>query len=357
MLNLLTKYILTKYLRNFFIVLVSLELFFVGIDFLQNFKEVPPSANLQLLYLLYNAFFTLTLTLPLSLVFGWIITLILLIKNNEFVAFLTVGVRPKNIYLPIVFTSFLLLSGLLALQATPLAYAYEQKNKIMDGEYFSSTKADIFLKYNDYFVYFKRFFPLEKRAEEIHIFKIQDNDVVESIVAAKANFHDNRWYVVDAKITIKPSQIDWDTSKVIVKEEKSLETLEGFKPKILDNVYESKSNFSIIDAVYALLLLKTQNINTDTIRASLYYQVFVPFFILPIVLIIFVSTSINSRFFNIAKFSSLTVFCTLIFWGIFFMLHKFAKGGVVVPEIALLVPLLLWFIIGYAVFRNRINLY
>lgn len=355
--NLLTKYILIKYLKNFIIVLVSLELFFVGIDFLQNFKDIPQSANLQLLYLFYNSFFTLTLTLPLSLVFGWILTLIILIKNNEFVAFLSIGARPKNLYTPIVLTSLFLLLILVGLQATPLAYSYEQKTKIMNGEYFTSTKADIFLKYNNNFVYFKRFFPLEQRAEEIHIFKIEGYDVVESIVAAKAYFQNNRWYVLDAKITTKPLVIDWNDSKVVVKQEKFLHTLEGFKPKILDNVYETKSNFSIIDAVYALLLLKTQNINTDSIRASLYYQMFVPFFILPILLIIFVSTSINSRFFNIAKFSSLTIFFTLIFWGIFFMLHKFSKGGVLIPEIAILVPLLLWFVIGYFIFRNRINFY
>jgi len=356
-LNLLTKYILIKYLKNFIIVLVSLELFFVGIDFLQNFKEIPASANLQLLYLFYNSFFTLTLTLPLALVFGWILTLILLIKNNEFVAFLSLGVRPKYIYVPVVLSSLVMLLILVSLQATPLAYSYDQKSKIMDGEYFASTKSDIFLKYNNNFVYFKRFFPLEQRAEEIHIFKIDGYDVVESIVAAKAYFQNNRWYVLDAKITSKPKLINWEESKVVVKQERFLHTLEGFKPKILDNVYETKSNFSIIDAVYALLLLKTQNINTESIRASLYYQMFVPFFIIPIILIVFVSTSINSRFFNIAKFSSLTIFFTLIFWGIFFMLHKFSKGGVVMPEIAILAPLVLWFLVGYFVFRNRINFY
>ena len=74
-------------------------------------------------------------------------------------------------------------------------------------------------------------------------------------------------------------------------------------------------------------------------------------------MIIFVSTSINSRFFNIAQFSSLTIFFTLIFWGVFFMLHKFSKGGVVMPEIAILVPLGLWFIVGYFIFKNRINHY
>jgi lipopolysaccharide export system permease protein len=329
----------------------------VGIDFLQNFKDVPPSANLQLLYLFYNAFFTLTITLPLSLVFGWIITLIVLIKNNEFVALLSIGVRPKNVYLPVVFISFILLIGLIVMQATPLAYAYEQKIRIMDGEYFSNKKNDIFLKYDNNFVYFKRFFPLEKRAEDIHIFKLENDDIVESIVASKAYFQNNRWYIVDAKITIKPSVIDWDNSKVIVKEEKFLHTLEGFKPKIVDNVYEGKANFSIIDAVYAILLLKTQNINTDAIRASLYYQLFVPFFIFPVMIIIFVFTSINSRLFNIAKFSSFTVFCTLILWGLFFMLNKFAKGAVVAPEIALLLPVFVWFIIGYAVYKHRINSY
>ncbi len=64
----LTKYILTKYILNFLIVLISLEVFFVGVDFIQVFKEISKTANLKLLYLFYNSFFTLTLTLPLSLV-------------------------------------------------------------------------------------------------------------------------------------------------------------------------------------------------------------------------------------------------------------------------------------------------
>ena len=56
--SILSKYILKKYLLNFIIVLISLEIFFVGIDFLQNFKSIPDSANLQILYVLYMTFFT-----------------------------------------------------------------------------------------------------------------------------------------------------------------------------------------------------------------------------------------------------------------------------------------------------------
>ena len=147
--SILTKYILKKYLLNFIIVLISLELFFVGIDFLQNFKSIPASANLQLLYVLYNSFFTLTLALPLSIVFGWVITLAIFIRNNEFVAFNALGATRKEIFIPIVNISIFLLTLLIFLQATPLAYSYEQKRKIVNNEYFISSKSDIFLKYND----------------------------------------------------------------------------------------------------------------------------------------------------------------------------------------------------------------
>ena len=63
------------------------------------------------------------------------------------------------------------------------------------------------------------------------------------------------WYVVDVKVINKPENIDINNSKLDVRYEKFLHTLEGFKPKILDNVYESKSDFSIMDAVSALILL------------------------------------------------------------------------------------------------------
>ncbi|AXX91742.1 permease [Malaciobacter molluscorum LMG 25693] len=351
--SILTKYVLQKYLKSFFIVLISLQLFFVGIDFFQNVKNLPDSANLQLLYLFYNSFFTLTLTLPLSLVFGWILTLVILIKGNELVAFTALGVSKRKIYSPVLKVTFFLLIVIIALQATPLAYSYEQKDKILDGEYFTSTKSDIFLKYDNYYVYFQRLFPIEKRAENIHIFNVENKDLVESIVAKKAYFQNNRWYIIDAKITTKPKKIDFPTSKIVVKHEKFLHTLEGFKPKILDNVYEEKSAFSILDAVSALLLLKQQGINTDKIRGALYYEIIVSFFIIPIMMLVFAYSALNSRFFNVGKFTSLSIFFTLIIWGLFFLLHKFSNNGTLSPELSLLLPMFLWYTISFIVYKRK----
>ncbi|MCT7564296.1 LptF/LptG family permease [Aliarcobacter butzleri] len=353
--SILSKYILKKYLINFIIVLISLELFFVGIDYLQNFKNIPASANLELLYILYNSFFTLTLALPLSIVFGWIVTLVLFIKNNEFVAFNALGATRKNIFMPVVIVSISLLITLIFLQMTPLAYSYEQKRKILNDEYFSNTKSDIFLKYNEYYVYFQKLLPLEKKAENIHIYKIKGDNLVETIIGEKAYFQNDKWYVVDVKVINKPENIDINNSKLDVRYEKFLHTLEGFKPKILDNVYESKSDFSIMDAVSALILLKDQGMNTQKIRTILYNQLIIPFFVIPILILVYSFASLNSRFFNMAKFVSFSIFGTLIVWGFFFLVFRLTSSGTVIPEISMLLTMFIWVIFSIYFYNKKIN--
>ncbi|MFX4219424.1 LptF/LptG family permease [Aliarcobacter butzleri] len=353
--SILSKYILKKYLINFIIVLISLELFFVGIDYLQNFKNIPASANLQLLYILYNSFFTLTLALPLSIVFGWIVTLVLFIKNNEFVAFNALGATRKNIFMPVVIVSISLLITLIFLQMTPLAYSYEQKRKILNDEYFSNTKSDIFLKYNEYYVYFQKLLPLEKKAENIHIYKVKGDNLVETIIGEKAYFQNDKWYVVDVKVINKPENIDINNSKLDVRYEKFLHTLEGFKPKILDNVYESKSDFSIMDAVSALILLKDQGMNTQKIRTILYNQLIIPFFVIPILILVYSFASLNSRFFNMAKFVSFSIFGTLIVWGFFFLVFRLTSSGTIIPEISMLLTIFIWMFFSIYFYNKKIN--
>jgi len=337
--NILTKYIISKFLKYFFIILMALEIFFVGIDFMQNFKDLPNSANLQLLYILYNGFFILSITIPLSLLFAWITTLVYMVRYNELVASFSLGSSKKMIYMPVVIISTFVLLIFIALQMTPLAYSAEQKSKIVDGMYFTNTKSDLFLKYNDYFIFFKKLHPLEKKADGIHIFKIKGNDIEQSIIAKSAYYKDNKWYINDAKVITKPLDIGWDDSAIDIQYIKTLNTLDGFNPDILNNVYDTKSSFSILDAINAIQLLDRQKVDTNKIKASLYYQLFSYFIIIPLIIIFFNFLTINHRFFNTAKYTSVTIFTTLVIWGIFFMFYKLAMGDVLKAEIALLVPL------------------
>ncbi len=352
--SIFVRYILSKYLKYFFIILFSLELFFVGIDFLQNIKNLPSSANLQLLYLLYNSFFTLTITLPLSIIFAWVISLTILIKNNEVVSFYALGISKQNFVRPIISISLFLTLILIALQTTPLAYSYEQKTKILNNTFFISEKSNIFLKYNDYFVYFKKLYPLEKKAEDIHIFKIKDNNIIESIVAQKAYYQNKKWYIINAKIVKKPQIINWDTTKLKITHEKFLFTLEGFEPKIINNVYQSKTFFSILDAMYSIALLEEQNFNTNKIRTILYTHIFTPFFVVPLIMLIFLYSSTSNRFFNMGKFISISIFSTLIIWGTMFLLQKLSTGGIILAEIAVLIPLLLLYFTINIIYQRKI---
>lgn len=353
--KIITKYLLIKYVKYFFIILLSLELFFVGIDMLQYFSRLPNSANLQLLYIMYNTFFTLTITLPLSLIFAWVVTLTFLIKENALVSFYALGISQKKIMTPILLITTLFTFILIGLQSTPLAYAYEEKNKILQGRYFVNEQNNIFLKYNEYFVYFKKLYPIEKKAIDIHIFKTKNNDIVETIVGKKAFYQNNRWYVIDTKITKKPEKIDWNNSKLNVSYEKFLYTLEGFEPKIISNVYKGKAQYSVIDAVRTIMLLDDQEFNTNKIKAILYSQLVMPFFVLPLIVLIFIYTTPSSRFFNSALFISGMIFLSLSVWGVLFLLQKLALGSIVLAEIAIILPVIIFFIISYILYNKKIT--
>ena len=353
--SIFTRYLLGKYLKYFFIILISLEVFFVGIDILQYFSRLPKSANLQLLYILYDTFFTLTITIPLSIIFAWIITITMLVKHNDIVSFYSLGISKKKLLKPIINISLLIVLTLIGLQTTPLAYSAEQKEKILQHKYFVNEKSNIFLKYNDYFVYFGKLAPIEKKAYNIHIYKLKNNNVIETIIAKQAFYQNKRWYVIDAKIITKPEVINWDTSKLTVTYEKFLYTLEGFEPSIINNVYKTQTYFSILDAIYTIALLENQDFNTNKIKAILYSQLFIPFFVIPIIIFIFIYSSDSNRFFNVSKFISISIFLTLLLWGTFFLLQKLAVGGVLGAEISIVVPLVTLLLGSYILYLKKVN--
>lgn len=72
--KLFEKYIIQNYLKNFFVIFIALDLFYVGVDLLTNYNNIPDSANLQILYALFQGMNAVNYVLPLSIVFGMIVT-------------------------------------------------------------------------------------------------------------------------------------------------------------------------------------------------------------------------------------------------------------------------------------------
>jgi len=354
--TILKQYLIKSFIKYFLVILLSLEIFFVGIDFLQNNAFLPSSANLQLLYVFYTAIFTLSVTLPLSMIFAWIVTIVVMVQNNELISLYSLGISKQMILKPIILVSIGITIIFMISQATPLAYSYENKKKILSDEYFINEQSDIFLKYNNYFVYFKKLYPIEKKATDIHIFKIEKNDVVEIIVAKKAYFQNNKWYTIDNKIIKKPHSLDWENGKLEVSYEKFLYTLEGFEPKIINNVYKATVQFSILDAIRTILLLNNQDFDTNKIKTILYTQTIMPFFTIPLMVIIFLYSSPSSRFFNKILFISISSFATLILWGLLFLLQKLALGGIIFAELGILLPVFVMFMLMRYIYIKKVSI-
>ena len=91
-------------------------------------------------------------------------------------------------------------------------------------------------------MYILKIITSKKKQEEIHIFKIDDKDVVETKLEIRHISKIINGNVEKCKIITKTKELNIDSSKLSVRE-KSLDTLKDLSQRFLDNVYESKSDF------------------------------------------------------------------------------------------------------------------
>lgn len=341
------KYISGHYLKYFFIILMALVLFLVGFDYMQNAEQLSKSANLVLIYLAYRSFFAIDMLLPLALIFSMITTKIFLIRSNALVSFYSLGYSRIDVLRPFVVVSTTVVIIFIFLHSLPnFSRADEFSNNIRkNAEYLSPTR-DLFFTYKDKYVYFSKLLPLQERAEDIRIFTLQNNSLKEVIVASSASYRDDFWEIKQADIITKPDNISFDSLGIKVSENNNLKTLEGFRPKILDQVYEGKVNFTIMDAFDAIFLLNNQNINVSTIKGALYKIFVYPFFIPSLIVIIFFFVPVSVRFLNVSIFSFVAILATLLIWGILFMLIELSNNKTIPSEVGVIAPVVVLFSIA-----------
>ncbi len=347
------KYISVHYLKYFFIIMMALVLFLVGFDYMQNAEQLSKSANLILIYLVYRGFFAIDMLLPLALVFSMISTKVFLIRSNALVSFYSLGYSRIDILRPFVVVSTTIVFIFIFLHALPtFSRADEFSNNIRkNAEYLSPTR-DLFFTYKDKYVYFSRLLPLQEKAEDVRIFTLQNNSLKEVIVASSAFYRDDFWHIKEADIIIKPDDMSFNSLGIEVSENNNLKTLEGFRPKILDQVYEGKVNFTIMDALDAIFLLNNQNIDVSTIRGALYKIFIYPFFIPSLIVIIFFFVPVSVRFLNVSLFSFSAILVTLLIWGILFMLIELSNNRTIPSEIGVISPILVLFSIAFWQWRK-----
>lgn len=333
----LYKFIASHYLRFILVIFIALQLFFMAIDIMKYADRLPDSANLLILFLMYDFLYALNYTFPIAVILGAVVCYITLVRSNAFSAILSIGYSKKRVLLPILAIAGFFNLCFIGLNATSFVYAQENMDNIISGR--SDAKNDLLVKYGDDYVYMGKIFPLTQEAENIKIFETKNMRLVRFIQAKRASFDGIWWNLHEAIITHIPLNIDSFNVKLQTQNALNYKILENFKPKTLDTIYQNKPNVSIIDALNALNLLQKQNLNTQKIRSILYSFIAIPLAIPFCIIIISYYVPSLARYANMARLGFSFVLFSLIIWGLFFMLTKLSISGFLQPEFGVLAPL------------------
>ncbi len=347
------KFLAKLFLKNFIILFLAMELFFTGIDLMQNFKNLPPSANLQIIYA-SNIFLNfVNYTLPLSLIFSMLSTIFQLIRSNELVSLYALGASKRDVITPIFLLSFFITLLYISLNASNFVKANEYADSIKRNGEISDTTKHLFLKSHDDYIYIESLNPLKKEGTNIKIFKTQKSDVTHIITAQKAYFKEDHWELQKVKELRKP-KIDDNDAKLTYRDINTMDALEGFKPQIIDNLFKGKSKLTIQDSFSAISLLNEQDLKTDKIRANLYIMIAFPLFAPLAILALFYPLPAQRRESNIALLSSLNILGVLMLWGLLFTVAKIATNGAILPELGVVLPLFILLLVAiYIIYKNR----
>jgi len=328
-------------------------MFMVGFDYMDNAEKLSKSANLLLIYLVYKSFFAIETLLPLALVFSMISTKIFLIRSNALVSFYSLGYSRIDVLRPFVVVSTSIIVLFIALHSlSSFSRADEfSKNIRKNSQYLSPTR-DLFFTYKGQYVYFSKMLPLQQKAEDIRVFTIKKESLKEVLVASQATYRDGFWRIKKADIITKPDDLSFASLGIRVDESKNLKILKDFRPKMLDQVYEGKVNFTIKDAIDAIILLDGQGINTESIKGALYKIFIYPFFVPCLVIIIFFFVPVSVRFLNVSLFSFGAILSTLLIWGVLFMLIELANNKTISSEAGVVAPVFILFLIAFRQWRK-----
>jgi lipopolysaccharide export system permease protein len=325
-------------------------MFFIIIDYLSVARKLPSSANLKILYIYYKFLQAVGVLTPISLVFGMILTLVKLVKENLMVAFYSLGYSKISILSPFFVIAMLITIFYISLHTTDFAYSREFAKDIKKGRLVAKNRSDLFFKYDShtksgeikhYYIFFSKLYPTQKFAEGIRIFDVKNSGELAEIIRAKYAYYDNKnWIIFSARFLKISEVLELNKRGIEVRDREKLVILKGFKPTILDQIYEGKIDFGLADLFQAISLLNEQGFNIDKLKTSLFNIVIHPLFAPLLMVIIFFSMPISSRMKNLSLIAFGSVLLTLLLWGVLLAFVQLSFSGTLIPEFAIIFPIL-----------------
>jgi len=345
-------YLSKLYIKNLLAILFGLSFAFAAIDYFQYAQKLSVSGSYKILYIFYMWEQALGLLYPLAIVFALIMTKLALIRSNTMGALHAFGYSKKILVLPFLLVALFTYSIFTYLHTTEFSYARDKGALLLENKMDTYNVNNLFFKYNDTFVYIEELDPIAKKISDITIFKVEGYQVRYTIHAPLAIFDGYQWDARDA--TLKTHIYDkGELVRYKIEHKESITTLKGYKPKIIESLYEGKA-LNIVDAYNTWRLLDRQHLNSDKIRAAFYDKVIVPLFSIALLVILFFKLPFHARMMNMGGIIALSLGATFMIWGILFGLNQMGTNGVLTPEMTAILPIvLLWIYAVYIYFTDE----
>jgi lipopolysaccharide export system permease protein len=349
------SYLAKHYFKNLLSILFGLSFAFASIDYFQNAQKLSISGSYKILYIYYMWQQALGLLYPLAIVFALIMTKMSFIRSNTMGALHAFGYSKRRLLNPLLFVSILVYLAFSYLHTTEFSYAKDKAKLVLDNQIDAYNVNNLFFKYNDTFVYISKLDPIQQEIFDITIFKVEGYQVRYTIKSPKASFDGYEWNAINATIKTHIYKND-QLIRYEVTHKQNIKTLEGYKPKIIESLYEGKA-LNIIDAYNTWELLTQQKLSSDKIRAVFYDKVFVPLFSIALLIILFFKLPFHARMMNVGRIVAFSLGVTFMIWGVLFGLNQIGTNGVLIPEFTAILPIIiLWVYAIYVYITDERNL-
>jgi len=346
------RYLAKHYFVNFVALLMGLSMAFAMIDYFQHSQQLEFSSNYTIMYIFLMWQEALAQLYPIAIVFAGIMTKISLIKSSNMVVLHSFGYTKRQLFAPLFVVAFTIYLSFMWLHTTEFSYAKDRAIAMLEDGMRAYALNDLFFIYDGDFVYAQQLDPIKKEMKNVTIFRIKDNNLLFTMVAKEAKYDGDSWIAKD--ITIKRLVYNnGDIRKYETYKQNRLETLVGYKPKVIESIHEGKA-LDIIDMGKTYELLDEQNLNTKKLRSSIYSKVVFPLFAIILLLVLFFKMPFHARYMNLPLVLSASLGVTFLVWGLLFAFNQMGRNGVLSPELAMPLPILLGTIYAlYVYFLNR----
>ncbi|MGA1863080.1 LptF/LptG family permease [Deferribacter thermophilus] len=332
------KYVLKNYLYYLLIILIFSLIIYTIFQLVQHTKYISryntPFLNI-LIFDLMKIPYSIYQVFPVAASAALVATMLKLIKNNELIAYLSLGGRLKN--LAILFLSINLFFTIVLIYYSDAINPKIQKirarykeEKIFFEKYIEKASfTDFYFKDGDKIIGIDLIDYDKKELFGINIFQLNQNRVI-GLASAKIGKYigDNKWLLFDYKYfdLLDIPTIKENLNKYIFRND----TLTKFIKVKPDNPKElSFKNLRKVIKIY-----ESKRLSTDSFKLIYYNKLANPLIILVLTILLLPVTIVISRSYQYLKIAVKSLTVVIVFWIFYSILYSIGKNGVIDPFVA-----------------------